>query len=190
MIRPAIGDLLVVLNIHQCSYLIKFPGSQTCRLRIFLLPTHVRAWSCKSYCSTADTLSFLIVREQQNTVAHLPSFPVQNAHTNRKSLQKQKSKLDSDMQRSPLDSRVQGSNNPRICNPDDVRLRDVSELRSCLLFCPTSSRWLIFSSATMYRALFRFATFNAMQSSCFDTVRTFFDVLEASVRVIFVHPRS
>ncbi|KAI9466064.1 P-loop containing nucleoside triphosphate hydrolase protein [Lactarius psammicola] len=91
-------------------------------------------------------------REQQNTVTNFSSGPVQNAHTNRMSSHKQKSRFDSDMQRSPLDSRAKGGNDPRICNPDGIRLRDVSEL------------------PTMYRAMFKFATFNAMQSSCFNTI--------------------
>ncbi|KAH9180405.1 P-loop containing nucleoside triphosphate hydrolase protein [Lactarius sanguifluus] len=91
-------------------------------------------------------------REQENTAAHLPNGPVQNAHINQMSVQKQRSKLDSDMQRGPLDGRVNGSNDPNICNPGDIRLREVSELPA------------------MYRTMFKFATFNAMQSSCFDTI--------------------
>ncbi len=87
-------------------------------------------------CSAADMLSFLIVCEQQNAVAHIPSGSVQNAHSNRLSLQKPMSK--SDMQPGPLDSRVKGSNNPKICNPDGIRLREVSELRPCLFFRLTS----------------------------------------------------
>lgn len=88
----------------------------------------------KFSCSTTNMLLFLIVREQQNTAAHLLSDPVQSE--NRISLQKQK--CDGDMQRGPLDSLMKGSNNPGICNPDGIRLRGVSELRSCLSFCITS----------------------------------------------------
>lgn len=88
-------------------------------------------------CSTTDMLSSRIVRELPNTVARLPSYPVQNAHMNRISIQKQKSKLDIDMQRGPLDS-VRGSNNPTTGNPDGIRLREVLELRSCLFFRLTS----------------------------------------------------
>ncbi|KAH9001412.1 Sec63 Brl domain-containing protein [Lactarius akahatsu] len=90
--------------------------------------------------------------EQENTVARLPNGPMQNAHMNQMSVQKQRSKLDSDMQRGPLDGRLNGHNDPNICNPDDIRLREVSELPA------------------MYRTMFKFATFNAMQSSCFDTI--------------------
>lgn len=71
-------------------------------------------------------LSFLIVREQQNTIARLPDCPAQNENINR---------LEGVVQRGPLEK---GSNNPRIGNPDGIRLREVSELRSCLFFRLTS----------------------------------------------------
>jgi hypothetical protein len=77
-------------------------------------------------------LLFLIVHEQQNTIARLPGDPAQNANINRMSFQK--SRLEGDMQRGPLDSGMNGSNNSRTGNPDGIRLREVSELRSCLSF--------------------------------------------------------
>lgn len=75
---------------------------------------------------------FLIVRGQQNTIARLPDDLTQSANINRMSLQK--SRLEDDMQRGPLDSGMKRSNNPGIGNPDGIRLREVSELRSCLSF--------------------------------------------------------
>lgn len=85
---------------------------------------------------------FLIVREQQNTIAYLPSDPVKNA--NLISSQKQKFGLDGDMQRGLLDGGMKGSNGPRICNPDGIRLRGVSELRSRLFFRISARLLLIF----------------------------------------------
>ena len=89
---------------------------------------------CKFSCSTTNMLFLFIVLEQQNTAAHLLGDPVQNE--NQISLQKQK--CNGDKQRGLLDSSMKGSNNPGICNPDGIRLRGVSELRSCLPFCITS----------------------------------------------------
>lgn len=88
----------------------------------------------KFSCSTTNIPLFLIVREQQNTVAHLLSDPVQSA--NRMSLQKQS--CNGDLQCDPLDSGMKGSNNPGICNPDGIRLRGISELRLYLSFRTSS----------------------------------------------------
>ena len=51
-------------------------------------------------------------------------------------------------------------------------LRHVSELRLYFMISVRfhTSQFLLI--ADMYRALFKFEAFNAMQSSCFDTVRT------------------
>jgi hypothetical protein len=137
----------------------------------------------KFSCSITNMFSFLTVREKQNTVARLP-IPVQNAN------RKQKSGLDGDMQCSSLDSDMKGRGNPRICNPDGIRLRGVSELRTCLSLRISASRLLIFFLASMYRVIFKFVTFNAMQSSCFDTVRDLFDIFWAHTRFVSAYPRS
>ncbi|KAI9446595.1 P-loop containing nucleoside triphosphate hydrolase protein [Lactarius indigo] len=114
-----------------------------------LLPHQV---SRESNLSTTYRITGHSFPEQENTAARLPNAPVQNAHMNRMSSQKQKSKLDSDMQRGPLDNYVKGSNDPSTCNLNGIRLREVLELPAT------------------YRAMFKFATFNAIQSSCFDTI--------------------
>jgi hypothetical protein len=54
-------------------------------------------------------------------------------------------------------------------NSDGIRLRQVSELRSWSFFIFWSPGALL-SLADMYRTIFKFGVFNAMQSSCFDTV--------------------
>ncbi len=81
---------------------------------------------------TTDLLSSLAAREQQNAVGRIPNHPIQDTHLNRMLLERQTLRHDSDTQYSPLESYAKGTNKSRVCNPDRIRLREVSELRSCL----------------------------------------------------------
>lgn len=57
-------------------------------------------------------------------------------------------------------------------NRGGIRLRPVSDLREYMPSVRSSSFWRIYvaSEADMYRALFKFGVFNAVQSECYDEV--------------------